>query len=719
MEFLARTSKSLILVFQQDLRLSRAYGRLKGLFIDGQGKSLSDILDLFFTVDDQPLSVFIQEITDANLGFGPIDTTYLNKEGQTIYVQVSAVRSNSELHLYIQHNETFPLEKAHLGQLLDYAGTNIWSYNDNTGEFTIGKRGRALLQLPAGYKLNSKNIRNLIITEDYPYLAESFMQYRHTEGEAMVINMRTFEGNTLWIRIYHLVSYNEAEMLYGIFQDITEAKEQEMLLRKQKLELEMSHRRLSRAEKVTRLGHWTFYKADKTYQLSTEAHDICGIKKDKVLSPHEFEPFINPEGMHFREGAEPVPGIYKHKIRTHKEKWVIITVDSRFQDSESTFGTIQDVTEEVKYTQRALNNEAKQVAILNSIPSPICLTDTNGLIRQANLAFSNLVDKKEHRCIGKCLYDLMDFRQPKSFKATDQKILNGEIRSNNIPVEIFINGEPQEVNLYRKPFYNSSGNIMGLIVLIKENASEIKANAKLSLANKQLSLAISGLNAGFFIYDVQKDINYWDAKSSEIFGYPAEPYVGEIKDFLSLVHEDDREKLQMQKESDYHHRETFEVRYRIIINNEVKHIRALGTLEYESGKAKKIVGVHLDISDQIHSEYLLNATQDKYRDLLENASEGYLLLSCTGAVIDANPAAVRLLKHLSKDDLIDTTPALSTEAEPVSVPQLYNALSSDQSWIKKLLVLPTKNDGGLLCQAYLSSVEKGDISYLEITFSPV
>jgi len=73
---------------------------------------------------------------------------------------------------------------------------------------------------------------------------------------------------------------------------------------------------------------------------------------------------------------------------------------------------------------------------------------------------------------------------------------------------------------------------------------------------------------------------------------------------------------------------------------------------YRAGKLVGAVVTFLDISDRQQAEQALRQSEEKYRELFENATYGIFRSALDGALLDVNPALVTMLGYSSKEELL-------------------------------------------------------------------
>ena len=537
-----------------------------------------------------------------------------------------------------------------INQVLASSRMNVWMLNLKTGEVIIEDNSQSLLELPDGYQMTLEKMASLFDPEEFEYYLNDFKSGWYQKSYQATYHLRTMKGNWVWAKLFsfsELDEQGEPVFVFGIMQDVTESKEQEIWLRSQKNELEKNHRLLTKAEKLTKLGHWTLHMPSGETTVSDQCHEIIG-NHDK-WDKNQLMQAINPNGINWPKEEMPTPGKYIYQVS--ENKWVETNVDPYIEEG-TVFGTIQDISAEIHSKQVAINNEAKQKAIINTIPNPLYYTDLEGKIQMVNQSFSDFFGVSSEEIIGSQLDQLIRFKGDVDFEKADTT----NQTKTAVDTEILIRDKPVPVTIYKNGFFNMDKRPMGTIGIIFDRSEEIRRNARIRLANKQLNLALQGANAGFFLYDIPNDVNYWDERSSEIFGYGREEQVGVIEDFFDKIHPEDKDKFKQQRSSNYEGLDRFDNHYRIIVNGQVKYINAQGSIERnDQGEPIKIIGIHFDETEKMLKQQQLEESEKKYRNIFERIKDGYLLVDLSGKVIDANPAAGSILGFKKLDSLLGSS----------------------------------------------------------------
>lgn len=155
------------------------------------------------------------------------------------------------------------------------------------------------------------------------------------------------------------------------------------------------------------------------------------------------------------------------------ERWVLLKGKVYFDEygmPEKLAGTIRDISELKKSEERYKKlyeqfqqKEAFLTSFVNLIPDLIFHKDVNSTYLGCNKAFEDFVGIKEKDIIGQTDFEIMDKEEAKYFREMDLRTMQ---QGKHLRREEWIkypNGKRVLVDTIKTPYYDSEGNILGLI----------------------------------------------------------------------------------------------------------------------------------------------------------------------------------------------------------------------------------------------------------------
>jgi PAS domain S-box-containing protein len=191
----------------------------------------------------------------------------------------------------------------------------------------------------------------------------------------------------------------------------------------------------------------------------------------------------------------------------------------------------------------------------------------------------------------------------------------------------------------------------GEIELVREVAERTwdagdraRAEAALREQKTRLRLALEASAGGSWTWEPRTNDSDWDDALRAQFGFtPEEPPLFET--FLTRVHVEDRPRMRRTLEDVLKTKDTWDHTYRVSSpDGAVRWMQSLGRAERDAtGRATRLTGLELDITERRRIEDALQASRDEAHDrtlrtLLEIATQGIVSADARGMLVFANRA---------------------------------------------------------------------------------
>jgi len=139
------------------------------------------------------------------------------------------------------------------------------------------------------------------------------------------------------------------------------------------------------------------------------------------------------------------------------------------------------------------------------------------------------------------------------------------------------------------------------------------------------------------------------------FGYEQEELISWEVPYAAMLHPEDLERVVGEmEECALRGVDNLQLEYRIICKGgEVRWVAERAVAERDaSGEVRHYRGVVLDISERKRAEEALRVSEQRYRNIVENAPVGIFRSTMEGKFLAANPALAHMLGHDSPEDLL-------------------------------------------------------------------
>jgi PAS domain S-box-containing protein len=276
------------------------------------------------------------------------------------------------------------------------------------------------------------------------------------------------------------------------------------------------------------------------------------------------------------------------------------------------------------------------------------------------------------------------------------------------------------------PLYDNAGNCTYLIGSVHDITERKVAEQKIRESEERLRFALEGTNDGLWDVNMTTGAVYLSPRGCEILGYTPEELPDLIRVWSELVYEEDLPETQVAL-SHYLAGKTdlFQVEQRLKTKSgHLKWIHTRGkAVERDlKGQPLRMTGTHTDITDrkraeddlretnvhlaaaeeELRSQYdmlaenqkTLEASEEKYRTILENMQDAYYRTDAKGNVLMLSPSASKILGYASTDMLIGR-PATDHYAEPAQRDLFLAALRKEGS-VSNVEITLKRKDGTLV-----------------------
>jgi PAS domain S-box-containing protein len=185
----------------------------------------------------------------------------------------------------------------------------------------------------------------------------------------------------------------------------------------------------------------------------------------------------------------------------------------------------------------------------------------------------------------------------------------------------------------------------------REISERERAEASLIESDDRLRLATEATGLGTFDFKPQTGELVWDARCKEIFGLPPDADV-DFELFLARIHPDDRAPTDeaVNRALDPAGDGEFEIEYRVVGDGAQRWVDARGRAFFEDGAPVRFIGTVLDVTEEKQAEEALKRSEERYRAVIEQSTEGIFLIDTgTRRLLETNPAFQRMFGYAAEE----------------------------------------------------------------------
>jgi PAS domain S-box-containing protein len=437
-------------------------------------------------------------------------------------------------------------------------------------------------------------------------------------------------------------------LLFGIFNDITDKKSEE-------LELQKKLDELNTTQEIGNIGSWELNLENNVLKWSDEVYKIFGFK------PQEFKPdyniflsLIHPEDKILVNEA------YTNSIKESRDKYEIEHRIFKKPDNElrivyekcknirnsdgkiiHSTGMIQDITDRVKVLEDLIESNEFNKQIIKNANEGIVVYDKNLRYLLWNPFMEKLTGLKEDEIIGNHPADKFPFLRETGIINMLESTLEGEATDPFDFKFTLPNGKTGWAIDQTSALYNSKGEIIGGISII--NNITTRKNYEIELYKR--SLVLNQIRDFVTFTDMDGIITYVNDAKIRAIGYSREEIVGKnVEEIGAITFEGISWEfiLRMTKMNGS---------WRGEIVNKMPHgnetiFDCRTQLVYDTiGEPIGICEISTDITGRRMAEDALGESEEKYRTIFETAASLIFSTDKEGIVIDCNKRIEEVLGY--------------------------------------------------------------------------
>lgn len=420
-------------------------------------------------------------------------------------------------------------------------------------------------------------------------------------------------------------------------RDITELKREEERKSELLLRLEHSETRMNLLMQSINLGTWDFDPATRGLSLSDECRKIYGLPDDLAVDFDLFKQHIHPD-----DKTRVLHEIYEALGSRESDRFDITFRIVRFDDksvrwvksqgkvyrkasqkTESLIGTIVDITSS-KTSEEALIKQRRQLySIFMQAPIGIGIfLGPDYVVDLINTPMCELYGRTMDEFTGKPIFEVLRHAKGLGFEELlDSVRLTGvPFQGSALRTPVFRGGqlETAYVNFIYEPFRETDGTIIGVIAVATDVTEQIRATKELQEAEERARLAIDAVSLGTFDVNLETGETVTSAIFAKIFGFDAPVPAAE---YIKVIHPDD---LVIRAKAYEMAIKTGKLFYEVRLiwpDNSIRWVRVEGKFFYKKGKAIRLLGTLLDITQQMEikqeQQKLIKLVADR-EELLRN-----------------------------------------------------------------------------------------------------
>ncbi len=343
---------------------------------------------------------------------------------------------------------------------------------------------------------------------------------------------------------------------------------------------------------------------------------------DRSISPAIIKPLSGEEG--FYEGS------YRSSISGKKVNVILKTAPILNSSKEITgvIGVVQDNTERINTLKELKESKDRLKVVINATPDIICFKDAEGRWMEANESVQHLFRLEGKDFLFKSEEHLQALVPELSevFEKCSKSDADAWKRKEAVVVEEIVplpNGDERRLDVIKTPVFDNDGNRKGIVILGRDITARKKAEEMLRESEERFRIVATQANDIIFEWDPRTDKMSWFGKAGYIGSAEAPPR--SFKDFIKLVHPEDREKIQQFWKNRFPLKEEWNDEFKVELKTgNIKHYRASGIMIFKEGMPEKAIGTFTNVTQE---KMLINSLREAVEEAQQNQARITGLLS--------------------------------------------------------------------------------------------
>lgn len=165
---------------------------------------------------------------------------------------------------------------------------------------------------------------------------------------------------------------------------------------------------------------------------------------------------------------------------------------------------------------------------------------------------------------------------------------------------------------------NENDQIIKIINTLVDISEEKNKMIQLESSQKKLTNATKVTKVGIWEWEISKEEIWWSEEMYHIYGIDNNKPI-KLDVLEDLIYEEDLSKHKKELDKALHQTGHFDLEYRILVNNKIKHIWSKATIIKENDISKKLVGAVQDITEKKEKEDLIQNTKSYVNSIMHTS----------------------------------------------------------------------------------------------------
>ena len=363
--------------------------------------------------------------------------------------------------------------------------------------------------------------------------------------------------------------------------------------------------------------------------------------------------------------------LYERRLLKRDGTYLAVEINSKMASTHTLIGFIRDISERKKYENTLLY----QARLLDGVSDAITSLDMNRCIVSWNKACEELYGLKKEEALGKRIPELLTFEYPGT---TNEEVFKKVYAEGQWKGDFNFTHPKTKIKTHLLSslniLKNKDGEISGFIITSRDITERIKTEEALRKSNQRFELIAEATNDAVWDHDFVQNETWGNNKLYDLYGFEKGSQKINFGMFTDRIHPDDRPAIIERMQLTISNRVTSlsEVfRFRTA-SGVYKIFNDRAYIKYDdAGNAVKILGAMMDITETEEARKAIQESEEKFRTIIEQASDGIFIADENAYFLDVNTAGCKMtgytLAELQKIRFLDIIPPEDLVNNPVRI----------------------------------------------------